>query len=55
MATAKKYSVGDLVEVPEGAQVLRPDGGIVTVVGGLYVLDVEGSHSVRDGETFKAS
>lgn len=47
MATAKKkHKVGDVLEVPEGTEVVRPNGEVHTITGGVYVLDAKGSHRV---------
>lgn len=48
MTARKAKPLGTTVEVPEGVTVRRPDNSEVTVTGGLYVLDVEGTH-VIDG------
>lgn len=45
---AKKHTPGESVHVEEGVVVVRPDGAAVTVVGGVYVLDVPGTHLVGD-------
>jgi hypothetical protein len=46
MAAAEKHKVGDSIKVAEGTKVVRPDGSEHTIVGGLYVLDVAGTHDV---------
>lgn len=43
---AKANTVGALIEVAEGATVIRPDGVASIVTGGLYVLDVPGTFVV---------
>lgn len=48
--TAKKYKLGDQVEVKEGAEVIRPDGTRLTMGGTSYVLDVPGTHDVGGTE-----
>lgn len=50
---ARSAKVGDLVDVKEGATVVRPDGTELTVTGGSYVIDVPGTHAV-DGTELKA-
>ena len=50
MAESKKYKVGEIVDVKEGAVIRRPDGTEVTSTGGVYVLDVPGTHTVGDEE-----
>lgn len=55
MAERKKTSkVGSTVEVPEGAEVARPDGSRHAVTGGSYVLDVPGEFLVA-GEEVKVA
>lgn len=44
---ATKVHVGEVVYVPEGVTITRPDGTDVTVVGWAYVADVAGEHHVR--------
>ena len=53
MSEKKKASVGDLVDVKEGAEVTRPDGSVSKVTGGSYVLDEPGTFVV-DGEEVTA-
>jgi hypothetical protein len=53
-AEKKKHRVGDEVTVRKNATVIRPDGGELTVVGGVYVLDVPGTHNVA-GEDVEVS
>lgn len=53
MTEKKSQSLGSSVELPEGAQVVRPDGSSMTVTGGSYVLDVPGVHTV-DGHEITA-
>lgn len=48
--SAKKHSLGEVVEVKEGAKVQRPNGEEHTVTGGSYVLDVPGIHVVDGNE-----
>lgn len=47
---SKTEKVGTTVEVEEGGTVVRPDGSVVTVTGGLYVLDVPGTFEVGGSE-----
>lgn len=51
MAESKRKALkqGDVIEVKEGAFVLRPDGEPLTVTGGSYVLTQTGTYRV-DGE-----
>lgn len=51
MTARKPKPLGESIEVPNGTEVLRPDDSVVTVSGGLYVLDVVGDHYIggRDG------
>lgn len=50
MAERKNFTVGETVEVPEGATVTRPDGSQIMVTGGLYVLDVAGDFKLGERE-----
>lgn len=50
MADRKNYSAGEIVDVPEGTIVTRPDGSTKTVTGTQYVLDVEGDFKLGDRE-----
>lgn len=54
MAEKKSHSVGESIDVSEGAEVERPTGERVRVVGGTYVLDVPGVHLVN-GEAVKVA
>lgn len=40
---------GTILEVPDPAQVTRPDGSTVTVVGGRYVVETNGEHTIAGG------
>ncbi len=51
--TPEKHAVGDVVEVPEGATVVRPDGTENTVTGGSDVIDEPGDYMV-DGSPVTA-
>lgn len=42
----RSAKVGDLVEVKDGDQVVRPDGSVSTVHGTSYYLDVPGEFVV---------
>lgn len=46
MTARKDKSLGESIDVPEGTQVLRPDDTVVTVTGGIYVLDTLGDHYI---------
>lgn len=46
--TGKAYKVGDLLT--DVKTVTRPDGGNVTVAGGLYVLTQAGKYVINGNE-----
>lgn len=51
MTKPKPKPLGSTIDVPEGAQVVRPGmfaAEAITITGGVYVLDVPGTH-VIDG------
>jgi hypothetical protein len=51
MTKPKPKALGSTIDVPEGAQVVRPGGTEAdarTITGGVYVLDAIGTH-VIDG------
>ncbi len=48
--TAKKGKLGDVVEISEGGEVVRPDGSVSVVRYGRYVLDVPGTFIVDGTE-----
>lgn len=50
MPEPKTRTVGDVVAVKEGAEVIRPDGVTVTVTGGSYVLTQTGTYTVAGRE-----
>lgn len=53
MTKPKPKALGTSVEVPEGAQVVRPGGTEAdarTITGGVYVLDAIGTHVVDGRE-----
>lgn len=57
MAKPKPKPIGTLVDVPEGALVVRPGGSTADakpVTGGVYVLDVPGVHTI-DGTEYEAA
>lgn len=43
--------VGQVIDVPEGATIVRPDGTAITVTGGAYALDVPGVHVIDGRDT----
>lgn len=45
----KTPEIGTVLEVPDPAAVTLPDGTVRTVVGGRYVIDVEGEHKIEKG------
>lgn len=51
-STPKSHKVGEIIDVKEGAEVVRPDGSRVTMGGVSYVLDVPGTHEI-DGTEVK--
>jgi hypothetical protein len=53
MTKPKPKPLGTLVEVREGATIVRPDLAEITSHGGAYVLDVPGVHVV-DGQQLEA-
>lgn len=53
MTKAKPKALGTSIEVPEGAQVIRPgstEAAVRTITGGVYVLDALGTHVVDGRE-----
>lgn len=48
--TKTKVEVGRPFEVPEGAEVRRPDGTVSKSTGGSYIADVPGTFTVGDTE-----
>lgn len=47
MTARKPKPLGSTIEIPEGAQVIRPGTSeAITVTGGAYVLDVPGVHII---------
>jgi hypothetical protein len=50
MAERKNFTVGEVVEIKDGTQVIRPDGSVKTVSGTGYVLDVPGDYVLGDRE-----
>lgn len=53
MTKPKPKPLGSTIEVAEGAQVVRPGGAhadAATITGGLYVLDVPGTHTIDGTE-----
>lgn len=50
MPQSKGRKVGEVVDVPEGGSVTRPDGSTSVVSGGSYVLDVPGTFVVDGAE-----
>lgn len=41
---------GTIIDVPDPAEVTRPDGSTVTVVGGRYVIEHNGEHTIKATE-----
>lgn len=53
MTARKPKPLGSVIEVPEGATVIRPgnsEGDARTITGGAYVLDVPGVHIIDGHE-----
>jgi hypothetical protein len=38
---------GEVIEVPDPAEVTRPDGSTIRVIGGLYVVEANGEHKAK--------
>lgn len=49
MAAAQEPAVGSIIEVPDPAEVTLPNGRVLTVVGGRYVIEHDGEHKVSEG------
>lgn len=45
-ARTENRRAGTMIEVPDPAEVTRPDGSTVTVVGGRYVVEHNGEHKI---------
>lgn len=45
--TVENRRPGTILEVPDPAEVTRPDGTTITVVGGRYVVEHAGEHKIR--------
>ncbi|GAB7003916.1 hypothetical protein JCM18899A_13880 [Nocardioides sp. AN3] len=43
-------AAGDIIEIPDPALVTTPNGETVRVVGGRYVLELDGDHDVQPVE-----
>lgn len=41
--------LGEVIEVPDPAEITLPSGEVRIVVGGRYAIDVEGAHTVKAG------
>lgn len=57
MTKPKPRPLGSTIEVAEGARVIRPgdtEADARTIAGGVYVLDVPGTHTI-DGTAYTAS
>ncbi|MCA1984795.1 hypothetical protein [Nocardioides nematodiphilus] len=44
---ATKYKAGELIEIPDPAEITRPDGEVITVTGGRYLIEADGSYQVK--------
>lgn len=51
MTAAKPKPMGTVIDVPEGATIVRPDGSAITVSGGQYALDAPGVHVIDGRDT----
>jgi hypothetical protein len=50
MSAAKvPAKVGDFLDVPNPAEVTLPNGDVVRVTGGLYIVEQDGPHQVKKG------
>jgi len=43
--------MGTVIDVPDGATIVRPDGSAITVRGGQYALDAPGVHIIDGRDT----
>lgn len=48
--TTENRRAGTVLEVPDPAEVTRPDGTTVRVVGGRYVAEHNGEHKIRKAD-----
>jgi hypothetical protein len=49
MGAAQEHARGDFLEVPNPAVVTLPNGAEVRVTGGLYIVELDGKHTVKKG------
>lgn len=51
MSQPKPKPMGTVIDVPENATIVRPDGSAITVRGGQYALDAPGVHIIDGRDT----